>query len=78
MDLGNPVEVVVHCFLIGGMVCLGRWDEFPMVSALVYIVTHWTRPMVNHDIRLLDCHDSLSYYVTWTLNLERLGFCWNQ
>ena len=36
MDLGNPIEIVVHNLLIGGMTCLGRYDGFPMVSALVY------------------------------------------
>ena len=41
-----------------------------MESALVCMVTHWTRPMVNHDIRPLDSYDSPSYYVVWTLNLE--------
>ena len=40
MDLGNPIEIVVHHLLIGRMTCLGRWDEFPMVSALVVYVMH--------------------------------------
>ena len=30
MGLGNPLEVVVHHLLIGGMVGLGYRDEFPM------------------------------------------------
>ena len=38
MDLGNPVENVVHCLLIGGMTSLGGWDGFSMVSALVYVM----------------------------------------
>ena len=38
MDLGNPIETIMHHLLIGGMTCLGRWDEFPMVSALVYVM----------------------------------------
>ena len=38
MNLGNPVEIIVHHLLIRGMVCLGHWDEFPMVSALVYVM----------------------------------------
>ena len=38
MDLGNPVETVVHHILIGGMTCLGRRDGFPMVGALVYVM----------------------------------------
>ena len=33
--MGNPLEVVVHYFLIRGMVGLSYWDEFLMVSALV-------------------------------------------
>ena len=51
MDLDNPIETVVHHLLIGGMTCLGRWDEFPMVSLLVY-VTYWTGPTMNHDAML--------------------------
>ena len=52
MDLGNPIETVVHYLLIGGMVCLSCWDRFSMVNVLVNMVAHWTEPMVNHDIRL--------------------------
>ena len=33
MCLGNPLEVVVHDLLIGGMVGLGYRDGLPMVSA---------------------------------------------
>ena len=57
MGLGNPLEVVVHYLLIGGIVGLSYRDEFPMVSALVCIVTHWTRPTVSHDLRLSISHD---------------------
>ena len=42
MGLGNPLEVVVHHILIGGMVGIGYRDGFPMVSALMCMVTHWT------------------------------------
>ena len=38
MDLGNPVETIVHYLLIGGMTSLGRWDGFSMVSTLVYVM----------------------------------------
>ena len=38
MDLDNPIEIVVHHLIIGGMTYLGRWDEFPMVSALIYVM----------------------------------------
>ena len=34
MDLGDIVETIVHHNLIGGMACLGRRDEFPMIRAL--------------------------------------------
>ena len=36
MNLDNLVETVVHYLLIGGMTYLDRWDEFLIVSALVY------------------------------------------
>ena len=52
MGLGKPLEVVVYHFLIGGMTSLGYWDKFPMVSALVCMVTHWIGPMVSYDLRL--------------------------
>ena len=35
MHLGNLFEAIVHHFLIGGIVSLGRQDEVPMASALV-------------------------------------------
>ena len=38
MDLGNPSKTIIHYLLIGKMTCLGRWDEFLMVSALVYVM----------------------------------------
>ena len=57
MGLGNLLEVVVHHLLIGEMVGLGYRDEFPMVSALVCMVTHWTGPTVSHDLRLSSSHD---------------------
>ena len=57
MGLGNPLEVVVHHLQIGGMAGLGYQDEFPMVSALVCMVTHWTGPIVSHDLRLSSSDD---------------------
>ena len=51
MGLGNPLEVVVHYVLIGGMIGLGYWDGFLMVSALVCMAT------VSHDLRLPSSHD---------------------
>ena len=35
MDLDNPIKIVVHHLLIGGMTCLDRQDEFLMMSALI-------------------------------------------
>ena len=57
MGLGNLLDIVVHFLLIGGMVSLGHQDKFPIVGALVCMVTHWTRSMVTHDLRLSNSHD---------------------
>ncbi|RVW13655.1 hypothetical protein CK203_093996 [Vitis vinifera] len=54
MGLGNPLDVVVHHLLIGGMAGLGHLDGFPMVSALVCMVTHWTRPTTTDIGSLVD------------------------
>ena len=35
MDLGNPIEIVVHYFQ---MAWLDYWDRFLMVSALLYVM----------------------------------------
>ena len=51
-SLRNPLEVIGHHLLIGGMIGLGYRNGFPMVSALVCIVTHWIGSMVSHDLRL--------------------------
>ena len=42
VDLGNPLETIVHYLQIGGMTCLGHWDDFLMTSVLVYTITYWT------------------------------------
>ena len=34
-------------------------NELPMISVLVFIVTHWTRLMLCHDLRLSSSHDFL-------------------
>ena len=52
MDLDNPSETIMHYLFIGGMTCLGHWDAFSLMSALVYANTHLTRPTVNRDVRL--------------------------
>ena len=72
MNLGNLIEIVVYHLLIEGIICLDRLDGVPMVSALVCVVIHWIELMVNHDISLLNSHDSPSYYVAWSLNLKRI------
>ena len=38
MDLSDPIETLMHHLLIGVMACLGHWDGFPMVSALIYVM----------------------------------------
>ena len=65
MHLGNLLEVEVQHLLIGGMVGLGHQDGVPMVSALMCIVTHWTRPTMSHDLRLSSSHGliKLLHYV---------------
>ena len=65
MGLGNPLKVIVHYLLIGRMIGHNCWDEFPMVSALVCLVIHWTRPMVCHALRLSSNHEftKLLHYV---------------
>ena len=50
MELSNSLETIVYCHLIREMICLGHRDDFLMMSTLVCMVTHWTRPTVNYDI----------------------------
>ena len=47
----------MYYLIIGGLDSLGHWNELPMVNALVCMVTHWTRPIVGHDIKLSGGHD---------------------
>ena len=47
MDLGNTHEALVHFLLIIGMPCLGHYNEFLMVSALIHMVTYWIELMMN-------------------------------
>ena len=72
IDLSNPLEVIVHHLLIGGMTGLGYRDKFLMVSALVCMVTHWTRPIVSYDLRLSNSHDITKLFIMLSLNLERI------
>ena len=55
--------------------CLSHQDGVPMVSTLMCIVTHYTRLMVNHDVKLLGCHDFPNYYVAWNIKsmLKSIG-----
>ena len=55
----QPVKGCNHHLLIGGMTCLGYWDGFPMVSALVCMVARWIGPMVSYDLRLSISYDSI-------------------
>ena len=57
MGIGNPLEVVVHHFLIEGMTSLGYWDVFNSHDVFTSAYRHWTRPMVSHDLRLSSSHD---------------------
>ena len=50
MDLGNLYKIAMYYLLIRGMIGFDHLDEFPMVSALVCMITYWTWNMVNHDI----------------------------
>ena len=54
MNCSRPVHGRLEAI---GMIGLGHQDRFPMVSALVCMVTHLTRPMVSHDIRLSSNHN---------------------
>ena len=40
INLDNLLEVIVHHFLIRGMVGLSHWDVVSIVSVLVCMVTH--------------------------------------
>ena len=52
IGLNNPLEVQVYHLLIGGMTDISYRDEFPMVSAIICMVTHWKRPIMSHNLRL--------------------------
>ena len=73
MDLGNSFEVVVYHLLIRGITNFGHQYEVPMMSALVCIIAHWTRPIGGHDIRLSQVVvTSPSCYTILSFNLERI------
>ena len=42
----------MHYLLIVGITSLDYWDEVPMVSTPMCMVTHWIELTVNNDIRL--------------------------
>ena len=56
----------MHHLLIEGMVDLGHWDEFHILSALVSMVTHWIGTIISHDLRLSSNPDltKLLHYIT--------------
>ena len=58
MELGNPTNTIVHDLLIGGITYLGHQDDFPMVSALVYMVTYEIKPIVNHNYLVVIIHQA--------------------
>ena len=70
--LSDPLEVVVYYLLIGEIVGLDHQDKFPMVSALVYMATHYTGSIRSHYSRLSISHDLPSRFIVLSLNLERM------
>ena len=38
MDLGNPIETIVHHLLIEVINFLDHWDRFPMVSVIMHVM----------------------------------------
>ena len=78
MDLGNPVETIVHYLSIGGMTCLNHRNGFPMTSILVFVM-HIGWDLWWIWLKVISCHDSPNCYTIWTLNFERiLSLCQNQ
>ena len=74
MDLDNPFKVVVHYLLIERIMSLGHWDEVPMVSALVYMVTHWLGFTMSHDIGYRVVMTSPSCYIVLSQSWENIEF----
>ena len=58
--------------LVRGLTCLGYEDGIPIMSTIVCMNTYHIEPMVNQDLRLSYYRYSSSYYIAWTLNLERI------
>lgn len=69
MGLNNPLKTIVYYFLIEEMIYFGYWDEFVMVSILVYMVRHWTGTTVNYDVKPLFViiHQAIILYELSTL-----------
>ena len=38
MNLDNLAEIIVYYLLVEEMTCLNHWDEFPLTSALMYVM----------------------------------------
>ena len=73
MDLSNLIETIVYYFPIGEMTSLSHRDDFPMMSAIMCIVTHLTWPMVNHDI---NCWVVMIHHDTRLYKLSTLRKYW--
>ena len=65
MNLDYPFEAIGYHILSRGIISFNHQDEILMVNKLVCMVTHWTKPNVSHDIRLLGSHDftKLLHYI---------------
>ena len=50
IDWDNSFEAIVYYFLIEWMICLGHWDKFHIISALVYMIIDWSGSIVSYDI----------------------------
>lgn len=40
MDLDNPFEIIMYYLLIGEITCLDHQDQFPLLSALMFIIDY--------------------------------------
>lgn len=50
MDLSNSFEFTMLCLLIIRMISLSFRDKFPMMSTIMYMVAHFIRSTINHNI----------------------------
>ena len=53
MNLGNPIETIVHHILIQGMNGLSSLSRCVYHGEYINVChAHWTGPMVSNDVRL--------------------------